>query len=286
MTEKIGIVRNPLTVIAMFAGIAEVSGAGVLPFIHQEHQGLYIIFLMCFPTYLVTVFFLVLLFKHKVFYAPSDFKDDKSFLDILKPSPPGYRLSRINEEIAEEMGTKEQGNTHGSTVNTVPSPPPPPAPTPTPTSPPMPTEPPTADELKSKYITAEELSIGLLSKETGVVFKRDVQFATLNGTHAFDAAFMGDDRLHIVEVKYIIHLASLRQSIQRILIKAERFWASLTSKQSSGFSLTLIVVIDDSVNWVYDSTLERVKEFTAHYPYAMSVRLYKYSELQKLTDGS
>lgn len=48
MTEKIGLIKNPLTIIAIFAGIAEVSGTIVLPFIADENQGLFIYFLIFF----------------------------------------------------------------------------------------------------------------------------------------------------------------------------------------------------------------------------------------------
>lgn len=42
MTEKINSVKNPLTIIAIFAGIAEVSGTVITPFIDKELQGIYI----------------------------------------------------------------------------------------------------------------------------------------------------------------------------------------------------------------------------------------------------
>ena len=76
-TKKIS---NPLTVIAIFAGIAEISGTGILPFIAVENQSTYIWFLMFFPTLLVALFFLTLNFNHKKLYAPSDFREDSSFL--------------------------------------------------------------------------------------------------------------------------------------------------------------------------------------------------------------
>ena len=79
MVEKIGHVKNPLTVIAIFAAIAEISGTTVLPFIASEHQGTYIWFLMLFPFLLVISFFLTLNFNHRVLYAPSDYKDEKHF---------------------------------------------------------------------------------------------------------------------------------------------------------------------------------------------------------------
>lgn len=81
MLEKIGHIKNPLTVIAMFAGIAEVSGAAVLPFIDTSIQEQYVFFLMGFPCLLVALFFITLWCKHFVLYAPSDFKEDQNFMD-------------------------------------------------------------------------------------------------------------------------------------------------------------------------------------------------------------
>lgn len=82
MIEKVGPIKNPLTIIAIFAGIAEISGTAVLPFISQDNQAMYIWFLMIFPILLVSVFFLTLNFNHSVLYAPSDFREDKHFLDL------------------------------------------------------------------------------------------------------------------------------------------------------------------------------------------------------------
>lgn len=82
MLEKIGHVSNPLTIIAIFAGFAEVSGTLVLPFISDSVQGTYIWFLMGFPTLLVFLFFFILYTKPKVLYAPSDYRSDKTFVDL------------------------------------------------------------------------------------------------------------------------------------------------------------------------------------------------------------
>ena len=45
MVEKIGTIKNPLTIIAIFAGIAEVCGTTVLPFISAANQQLFIFFI-------------------------------------------------------------------------------------------------------------------------------------------------------------------------------------------------------------------------------------------------
>jgi hypothetical protein len=84
LIEKIGHVKNPLTVIAIFAGLAELSGTAVLPFIGTENQYTYIWFLMLFPAYLISLFFIILYLRHEVLYAPSDYKDEKDFQNSLE----------------------------------------------------------------------------------------------------------------------------------------------------------------------------------------------------------
>lgn len=84
MLEKVGHVRNPLTIIAIFAGFAEVSGTLILPFINPSVQSTYVWFLMGFPILLVLLFFFVLYTKHKVLYAPSDYRSDDPFVNLSK----------------------------------------------------------------------------------------------------------------------------------------------------------------------------------------------------------
>ncbi len=84
MTEKIGLVKNPLTVIAIFAGIAEVSGTIVLPFIAEDNQIIFIYFLLFFPSILVILFFITLNFNNKALYAPSDFNNEENYIKIFR----------------------------------------------------------------------------------------------------------------------------------------------------------------------------------------------------------
>lgn len=86
MVEKIPKVSNPLTIIAIFAGVSEISGTVVLPFLKEENQAIFVWFLMIFPGLLVLLFFFVLLFKHHVLYSPSDFLSDESFLKVVQIS--------------------------------------------------------------------------------------------------------------------------------------------------------------------------------------------------------
>ncbi|WP_339304912.1 hypothetical protein NST33_20830 [Paenibacillus sp. FSL L8-0435] len=76
-------VQNPLTIIAIFAGIAEIAGTGVLLGLPLEIQRTFIWFVMLFPVGLVATFFFVLVNKHNVLYAPSDFVDESNFVNLL-----------------------------------------------------------------------------------------------------------------------------------------------------------------------------------------------------------
>ena len=60
MTLSGNIIKNPLTIIAIFAGIVEVGSNVVLPFLTAENQSTYIWFLMLFPFVLVLIFFYIL----------------------------------------------------------------------------------------------------------------------------------------------------------------------------------------------------------------------------------
>lgn len=97
MTEKIGTIKNPLTIIAVFAGIAEVSGTVVLPFVAIDNQLIFICFLIFFPSILVIIFFLTLNFNNKALYAPSDFSDEENYIKIFR-----YDINR-QENIEVEI---------------------------------------------------------------------------------------------------------------------------------------------------------------------------------------
>jgi hypothetical protein len=76
-------VRNPLTLIAVFAGLAEVAATGVLPILSGTVQQTFVWYVMLFPVLLVVAFFVTLNYNHRVLYAPSDYRDEDNFLKTL-----------------------------------------------------------------------------------------------------------------------------------------------------------------------------------------------------------
>lgn len=85
-------VSNPLTIIAIFAGVAEVFATGALIGLDKEIQSTFVYFVMAFPSLIVIAFFSILIIKPHVLYAPSDFEDQSHFL----------QLNNIKEMVEEE----------------------------------------------------------------------------------------------------------------------------------------------------------------------------------------
>tara|TARA_R110002167_G_scaffold504_2_gene2302 strand:- start:432 stop:737 length:306 start_codon:yes stop_codon:yes gene_type:complete len=80
MLEKFKKVTNPLSIIAIFAGITEIMCTTALAAVSDKNEIWIIMFLVSFPFALVLMFFLTLNFNHKVLYAPSDYSDEANFM--------------------------------------------------------------------------------------------------------------------------------------------------------------------------------------------------------------
>ncbi|WP_205576990.1 hypothetical protein [Pseudomonas aeruginosa] len=103
MAKKYTHIKNPLTVIAIFATFAEVGGTIVLPLLEGEVQERYVWFLMAFPVFLVWQFFRVLWHKHEVLYAPKDYRDDNNFLSAkgITPASQASVIAKVIDEASQ-----------------------------------------------------------------------------------------------------------------------------------------------------------------------------------------
>tara|TARA_R110001583_G_scaffold131437_1_gene283168 strand:- start:1433 stop:2002 length:570 start_codon:yes stop_codon:yes gene_type:complete len=93
-------VSNPLTIIAIFAGVAESFATGALVLLPIETQQIFVYFVMLFPLIIVVTFFCILVKKPQVLYAPSDYSDENNFIvanGIEKV------LSAKTEEVVESV---------------------------------------------------------------------------------------------------------------------------------------------------------------------------------------
>lgn len=83
MLDKMKHIKNPLTVIGLFAALAEVAMAASMFALPPDLQHIFMWFVMAFPLLLVLLFFITLNFNPKVLYAPSDYQDETNFVQII-----------------------------------------------------------------------------------------------------------------------------------------------------------------------------------------------------------
>ena len=106
MIENIKKVSNPLTIIAIFAGLAEIAGTVALPLILEINQSLFIWYVMGFPILLVIAFFITLNFNPKVLYSPSDYSNEDNFMVALEKRVRAEKRYKDIDRKIEETKTK------------------------------------------------------------------------------------------------------------------------------------------------------------------------------------
>ena len=87
MAQDVKKVSNPLTLIAIFAGVSESTAVAILPFLAKMGTPLptqILWFVVLYPVLIVLLFFYTLWTNHIVLYAPGDYEKSSDFLDIYK----------------------------------------------------------------------------------------------------------------------------------------------------------------------------------------------------------
>lgn len=191
MIEKIGHIKNPLTIIAIFAGIAEISGTIVLPFISEANQNKFIWFLMLFPALLVLIFFVTLWHKPRSLYAPSDYTNEDNFVRMMEPATYFEVEAKAQHEAATASmaSNGEPDQTEQVNVDS--------------------TETPSSSDTHSRrrnvleaYMMAEDRVFSDLSKEFPTL-KRNIALTKSGSRIVFDGVVETDNGLTVFEVKII-----------------------------------------------------------------------------------
>lgn len=271
--EKIGTVKNPLTIIAIFAAIAEVSGTIVLPFLEAENQSVYVWFLMIFPIALVLGFFLTLNFNHKVLYAPSDFQNEEHFFDLVQRSTSAEKNLKIREDLAlsnleekppglapAELKTNSQEQPETEVLE----------------------RPFNRTVLRNyprlAYMIAEELAFERLSREFDVPIERDLKVRTRSGSYVIDGVVDNGGKTTVIEVKYIgekVNPSLLMDSLRKLSASID----GLPQKLKKSVRVVLVLVTEGSLippQRVVE-VLDRMRE---NFPYIIEVKTYTLDQLQ------
>lgn len=184
MIEKMPAIRNPLSIIAIFAALSELSGTVVLPFIDQRNQAMFLWFLMLFPSMIVVLFFGTLWKKHSVLYAPTDFKDEANFLKMLVPASRAQADAKLVAEVEEAtaiVASSPTDRARGSAVAENDKP---------------------LMQVAEKYRQAEELALRAVESQHGVSVQRRVRLPGSENRLLFDGVFVRGNFLNVVEIKF------------------------------------------------------------------------------------
>lgn len=102
MIEKIKHISNPLTIVAIFAALAELAGTVSPTTIDKRYHIVIVSFLVLFPTLLVVLFFFTLWCRPWVLYGPSDFQNEEHFLEMFtNAQKSSIELDRINAQFQD-----------------------------------------------------------------------------------------------------------------------------------------------------------------------------------------
>ena len=257
MIEKIKKVSNPLTIIAIFAGLAEISGTVVLPLLSQESQLIYLWFLMGFPILLICLFFLTLNFNYKVLYAPSDFKDEGNFLKLFGKPTFEEKIEKISSELDD---SEEETQENGVQIN----------------------------ELKyrelirrnatSTHYMAEELVMTKLESEFDSVDK-EVMFRPGKFQFLFDGIAKKKDRVFAIEVKYVKDEKTVR-NIRHSMNKIGKAFSDLSENEKKSISV-LFALATDLKGEELEGVRVSVADLCKQQAFSCDYRMFNLEELER-----
>ena len=270
MNEKIKDIRNPLTTIGVFAGLAEISGTIVLPMISGPLQETFVWFLMLFPAFLVSLFFLTLNFNSKVLYSPSDFRDEGNYMKMFQPISAAQKIRKLQEESAElsgEVEPKQDGqlSTDGaqstgalrSTFEFM------------------------SGDPRLRYSIVEGLVIDRLARELNCQPQRDQSYRFGSRAYVFDAVFERSGGLTLVEVKMVtqpeVFSLVVRRTLQLIKKAFDSMPISVREKSRIIFAVAYDFDEKENVN-LWQQWEDRVKNLD------LPIEIKKYAVTDLLSD--
>jgi hypothetical protein len=275
VVEKIGPIKNPLSIIAIFAAIAEISGTVVLPFIAPANQATYVWFLIVFPILLIVLFFLTLNFNHKVLYAPSDYQNEDNFLRSLPKATFAEKVLKIEEEIAEEeTATQELTKLEKAPAATVDE-----------SAPTIPDTTISHQNLvrrstQATYMLAEDLIFRKLSKEFSTKIQREVKLNSLAGRYIFDGIVREKGITTLIEVKYLRNALSSGRHLRDTLGRIQQGVKLLPAVQTANFRVLLAVATDEGVVSPRQIA-EQIDHYRDQFSFPIEIRLYNIADLER-----
>ncbi|MFH0728780.1 MAG: hypothetical protein V2B19_20900 [Pseudomonadota bacterium] len=242
-------VKNPLSIIAIFSGLAEVSGSVVMPLVDSNIQHIYVWFLMLFPCLIVILFFITLYFRPKNLYAPSDYKDEQLFFNLIGDS------TLLQKEEATVKEVEEIKNEGEQTKDVI--------------------------ELQSKVLLSEQYALSRIEEEfLEKVHSNPVLDNAYSGTSAaLDGFIWKTDEAIGIEVKYIRKSTNTENRIKAALDRGGSFFANFPIEYSKKYRFRLIIALVCDTSMLRDEIkieLDRIKTICKVSNFNVEYRLFTF----------
>lgn len=250
--------RNPLGIIALFivliygfaALVISISGSNLTP----DQRWPIIWFLVIFPVIVLFVFTWLVINHHMKLYAPSDYRNDENFLQMISPSD---HVERLNKEIASDL-ENETLDPDESQI----------------------TEEKSEDKIRnirSEYIRAEGFVLRQLEVDLGTSIKRQVALGK-DKDNVFDGIIIKGNVLTMIEIKLFRRSGFPNRSIEKIVTQAE-IAKLLFSLKNQEMRLIIAIVIDfDETN---NKMRDRISRLIGNPSIPVDVRYFKLSDLKQ-----
>ncbi len=172
-----GFAKNPLGIIALFISLIYAFACLVLGiasnYLEKYERLIFIIFLVSFPI-IILISFMFLVTKHfRKLYAPSDFKDERNYLETIDIMS---QKSRIQNQFIE---SKIQTDNHSKTSTS-------------------------SNKNYRNYLIVENLILRIVEKDYNLPLRRNVKFK--NHECSFDCIIEGADIFVGIEIKYYFNI--------------------------------------------------------------------------------
>ena len=244
-----GLAKNPLGIIALFISLIYGFACIVLGISRNDFQGNenipLIWFLVFFPVLVLIAFVYLVACHHKKLYAPSDFRDDKSFLEaadsIVKENKiidefKDFTLETESSTVKKQTkATTEQTNKdYNKTIQ--------------------------FNNFRNRLLLIENKAIKYLERMYNQSIYKDVRIKGI-GRIPFDGVIETDKEISIVEIKYIKTLSKNRMRIDHLKKVYEEVVKFSKSKQTEKRVKFLVLYIVEGVEMFLSDDLSTMSDF-------------------------
>lgn len=200
MNNAKGLAKNPLGIIALFISLIYgfaclVMGISAEKLDASEKLPL-VWFLIIFPIIVLAVFVYLVVFHHKKLYSPSDFREDKSFLETVDKNQ--KIIAEFKEANTKQITSEISKNKETPKPKTINKP-----------------ETIEFNDFKNKYIEIENLVLEKVETIYCSNVKRNVRIKGLQNAE-FDGIVTNQEEVVFVEIKYVRSISMNSSAIESL----------------------------------------------------------------------